>query len=138
MTIGLFRDLNLPHEVLKDQKGYNKNLAEEFLNVQLLTKVEAHLIDGNLEKWKLIFNSEGGKNDIFLNLAISEQKVEKYKSTSDVDRDKLDLLLELLWDHCYTVYEFVLSTNYVLQSRDSTYILKKNLQKIIVNIRNML
>ena len=138
MTIGVFRDLNLPHEVLKYQKGYKKKLAEDFLNVQLLTKVEAHLIEGNLEKWKLIFNNEGGKNDIFLNLAISEQKVEKYKSTSDVDRDKLDLLLELLWDYCYTVYEFVISTNYVLQSRDSSYILKKNLQRTIVNIRNML
>ena len=138
MTIGLFRDLNLPHEVLKDQKGYKKNLAEEFLNVQLLTKVEVNLIEGNLEKWKLIFNSERGKNYIFLNLARSQQKIEKFESTSDVDRDKLDLLLELLWDYCYTVYEFVLSTNYVLQSRDSSYILKKNLQRTIVNIRSML
>ena len=115
-----------------------KNLAEEFLNVQLLTKVEAHLIEGNLEKWKLIFNSERGKNDIFLNLARSEQKIEEFKSTSDVDREKLDLLLELLWDYCYTVYEFVLSTNYVIHSRDSSYILKKNLQRTIVNIRNLL
>ena len=104
-TIGLFRNMNLPHEVLKDQNGYKRNLAEEFLNVQLLTKVAAHLIEGNLEKWKLIFKSERGKNYNFSNLAGSEQKVHKFKCTSDVEREALDLLLELLLDYCYTLYE---------------------------------
>ena len=89
MTIGRFRNLHLPQEVLKNQNGYKKILAEEFLDIQLLTKVEANLIGGNLENWKLIFTSERGKIYIFLNLPKSDQKLDKFEATSDFDRNKL-------------------------------------------------
>ena len=138
MTIGLFKGLKLPKEVLNNQTGYKKILAEEYLDINLLTRVEAHLIGGNLLKWELIFSSERGKTHIFLSLSQGEQKIENFRSTSKIDSEKLDVLLTSLWDNCYTVYEFVLSTNYVLESRDSLNTLKNNLIEIIVNITNLL
>ena len=138
MTIGLFRGLKLPNVVLKNQNGYKKKIAEEYLDINLLTKVEAQLIDGNLEKWVLKFASETSNNYIFLNLVKSEQSVLDFESTSDVDRQKLSLLVKLLWDNCYTIYEFALSTSYVLESADSKEILKTNLMEIIANIRTQL
>ena len=138
MTIGLFRGLKLPNVVLKNQNGYKKKIAEEYLDINLLTKVEAQLIDGNLEKWVLKFASETGNNYIFLNLVKSEQSVLDFESTSDVDREKLRILVKLLWDNCYTIYEFALSTSYVLESADSKEILKTNLMEIIANIRTQL
>ena len=135
MTIGIIKGLTFPNSVLQSQLGYKKKVAEEFVEVNLLSNAEAYLINGKLESWLVQFSIERSENIICLNAEENNEFVKSFESNSIEQFKKLNILVDLVWNNCDTIYEFVIIMDATLRSQRSLNYLKENVLNMIVDRR---
>ena len=135
MTIGIIKGLTFPNSVLQYQLGYKKKVAEEFVEVNLLSNAEAYLINGKLESWLVQFSIERSENIICLNAEENNEFVKSFESNSIEQFKKLNILVDLVWNNCDTIYEFVIIMDATLRSQRSLNYLKENVLNMIVDRR---
>ena len=118
-TVGILLRTNLPYTVVEPQNGHKKLIAEEFLDVHLLTNVHAELVDGNLEEWILKFGCNSQETIIHLKLSEGNEHVRYFNSRSFEQLKKLKGLIDIAWWNCDTIYQFVLIIHFILTSRQT-------------------
>ena len=138
MTIGIVKGLNFPSSVTNSQLGYKKKIAEQFIEVNLLTSAEAHLNNGRLENWLVKFSIDKSESIICLNVEVNNEYVSSFKSNSSEHVKKLNNFVDFVWDNCDTIYEFVIITDNILRSHRSASYMKKNIMNIIVELRMLM
>lgn len=134
-TVGILLRSNLPYPVVEPQYGHNKLLAEEFLDVCLLTKVHAELVDDNLEEWILKFECNSQETIIHLKLSGGNEHVRYFNSRSFEQLKKLKELIDIAWCNCDTIYQFVLIIHFILKSRKTIEVQKNTLIGNIMNLK---
>ena len=68
-TVGILHGSYLPNPVIRPQFGHKKLLAEEFLDVSLLTNIHAELVNDNHEEWILTFECSSQETIIHFELS---------------------------------------------------------------------
>ena len=91
MTVGKFKNLNVPEEITKTQYGYKKMLAEEYLKINILTKVKVDLINEHLDQWALEFHTKNKLIFITVNLEEKYQYIMDYDANSSIHRPTASL-----------------------------------------------
>ena len=134
-TVGILLRSNLPYPVTEPQYGYKKLLAEEYLDVCLLTKVHAELVDDNLEEWILKFKCNSQETTIHLKLSDGNEHVTYFNSHSFEQLKKLKELIDIAWCNCDTIYQFVLIIHFILNSRKTVEIKKNTLIRDIMHLK---
>ena len=139
MTVGVLCGCNLPSQVLDSQFGYHKQLAEEYLDVNLLTNqnIQANLVNGVLDEWIITFQSDSFKSFVQLDLRKNGQSIKLVDSDSSRLKAKLCNLAGFAWNNCDTIYQFVLIIAYILSNRKSVYEQRKSLSKAIMDLKNI-
>ena len=135
MSIGIIKGLTFPNSVMQSQLSYKKKIAEEFVEVNLLSKAKAYHINGKLEKWLVQFLIERSLNIIGLNAEENNEFVKSFESNSSEQYKKLNIWVDLVWNNCNTIYEFVLVMDSTLRSHRSVDYLKENVLNVIVELR---
>ena len=133
MTVGIIRGVKFPKSVMQSQQGYKKKIAEEFVEVNLLTNAEAHLINGKLEDCLVQFSIGRSENIICLNA--KDKYVRSFESNSSEQFKKLNVLVDFVWNNCDTIYEFVIILDSNLRSQKPVIFLKENVLNMIVDLR---
>ena len=103
MTVGKFKNLDVPEEITKTQYGYKKILAEEYLKINILTNVKVDLINEHMEQWALKFHKKDKLIFITVNLEEKYQYIMDFDANSSDDRNKLNQLINTMWQICRTM-----------------------------------
>ena len=134
MTVGKFKNLDVPEEITKTQYGYKKMLAEEYLKINILTNVKVDLINEHLEQWALKFHKKNKLIFITVNLEEKYQYIMDFDANSSDDRNKLNQLINTMWQICQTMMDFVLLVDLIFRMDQTVEYLEENIWNIHIKM----
>ena len=117
LLLGIFSNLSLPEAILqKYREGWRNLITLDFLNINYLSSFgRVSLINGELEKWRLLFSNDS----LVLYLEIEFKKhwkkmviQEFVKNEFDTERNCKRIILSI-FNSSNSVYNFVLSLSTV-------------------------
>lgn len=140
MTVGILIKHNLPREIVEINTGFKKQLAEDYLDINLLTKkgIQAELLDGKLEHWKIDFSLHSSKSSLTVILKETRQYLETVQSNSMDQQRKLNLMGNFVLRKCRTMYVFVIVISFILENDQPVNKLKHIVEANIVELNRII